>query len=189
MAYSQDDHFIFNSCNDDHGMAAAIELEAAAGAILTKSFEQPRLVTRFGYRVTELFQYHTKTTEGVLTIYKYPGGVSANKVALGTITLKDGDAVGDCPFVDLDNQPVAAVSPYTGLAPYGVCDIEAGDQVVIEITTQGVGDSYILGEFQPFFCAPPRAEEAGNQPRMIDRTPTKTAVTSNIAAAEATENP
>jgi hypothetical protein len=189
MPYSQDDHYLVNSSGDDHGMASAIELEAATGAILTKSFEHPVTVTRFGYRVTELFQYHTLTTAGVLGIYKYPGGVSADKVLLGVITLLDGDAVGDCPFVDLDNQPVAAVSPYTGLAPYGVCDCEAGDQVVIEVKTQGVGDSYILGEFQPFFCYHPRAEEAGNQPRMIDRTPAKTAVTSNIAVAEATENP
>ena len=188
MPYSQDDHYLVNSSGDDHGMATAIELEAAAGAILTKSFEHPVTVTRFGYRVTELFQYHTKTTEGVLGIYKYPGCVSADKVLLGTITLKDGDAVGDCPFVDLDNQVVAAVSPYTGLAPYGVCDLEAGDQVVIEITTQGVGDAYILGEFQPFFCYHPRAEAEDNQPRMINRTAEKTAVTSNIAVAEANEN-
>jgi hypothetical protein len=189
MPYSQDDHYLVNSSGDDHGMATAIELEAATGAILTKSFEQPVTVTRFGYMVTELFQYHTKTTEGVLGIYKYPAGVSANKVLLGSITLKDGDAVADCPFVDLDNKPVAAVSPYTGLVPYGICDLQGGDKVVIEITTQGVGDAYILGAFQPFFCFHPRAEEALNTPRMIDRTPEKTAVTSNIAAAEATENP
>jgi len=189
MPYSQDDHYLVNSAGDDHGMATAIEMEAATGAILTKSFEQPITVTRFGYRVTELFQYHTKTTEGVLGIYKYPGGVAANKVLLGAITLKDGDAVGDCPFVDLDNKPVAAVAPYTGLVPYGTCDLQAGDQVVIEITTQGVGDAYVLGAFQPFFCYHPRAEDAGNQPHMIDRTPEKTAVTWNVAAAETGENP
>lgn len=189
MPYSQDDHYLVNSATDDHGMATAIEMEAAAGAILTKTWEQPVTVTRFGYRVTELFQYHTKTTQGVLGIYKYPNGVAANKVLLGTITLLDGDAVGMAPYVDLDNQPVAAVAPYTGLAPYGTCDFQAGDQTVIEVVTQGVGDTYILGEFQPFFCFHPRAEEALNDPRMVDRTPDKTAVTSNIAVAEATENP
>lgn len=189
MPFSQDDHYIINSGYDDHGMASAIELEAATGAILTKTWEQPVTVTRFGYRVTELFQYHTKTTEGKLTIYKYPAGVAANKVALGTITLKDGDAVALVPFVDLDNQVVAAVSPYTGITPYGVCDHQAGDQTVIEITTQGVGDTYILGEFQPFFCFHPRAEEHLNDPRMVDRTPAKTAAASNIAVAEPTENP
>jgi hypothetical protein len=189
MPYSQDDHYLFNSANDDHGMATAIALEAAAGAILTKTFELPFTVTRFGYRVTVAFDYHTLTTTGVLTCYKYPAGNSANKVALGTIDLTDADAAYDIPFVDLDNKPVAAVSPYTGVVGYGTCDLQGGDQVVIEITTQSVGDSYILGDFQPWFAGHPRAEEALNTPRLIDRTPAKTAVTSNIATAEATENP
>jgi hypothetical protein len=183
MTYGTYDRFVVDSSNDDHGMDTAIQLEATVGAILLKTIREPMRVARFGFMPTELFDYETLTTKGVLTLYKYPLGVAANKVALATINLEDGDLAGKQYVCDPDNLPVAATSPYAGLDERGVCDLNPGDQVAVWITTQAVGTSYIAGDFQPFVYLFPRAEGEGNEDYLVNRTPTKTAVSSNIHAA------
>ena len=142
----------------------AIELEAAAGAILvSRPLMEPITVTRFGYAVTVAFDYDTQTTEGVLTLYRYPLGNASNKVALATIPLQDALAAGRVAFCDVDNPPVAADLK-------GKADFNAGDIVAIWISTQSVGGTE-LGDFQPYYCWHPRAEVSENQSLMIDLTP------------------
>jgi len=176
MAYGTYDRQVIDSSVDDHGQATAIEMEASTGAILTKTAKEPMSVDRFGFLVTELFQYHTLTTIGVLTLYKYPQGVAANKLALATINLEDGAQVGCLYYVNVDNKCLPAVYPYTGVKDVGIADLNPGDQVVIEISTQGVGDIYVLGAFQPVFFWHNRAEDPGNMTQVFDRTPVKTPV-------------
>jgi hypothetical protein len=181
MAYGTYDRRVIDSSNDDHGMATAIALEAAAGEILLKTIREPERVARFGFMPTVAFDYHTLTTKGVLTLYKYPGGVAGSKVALATINLEDGDVAGIQYVCDPDNQPVGATAPYAGLDRRGKCDLDPGDQVAVWISTQAVGDTYILGDFQPFLYLFPRAESEGNEDYLVNRTPAKTAVDDNVA--------
>lgn len=156
MAYGTYDKQVKHSGLVDQGMAAAIALEAAAGVILRDTQYEPITVTRFGYVPTVAFNYDTLVTEGVLTLYKYPVAAGTGKVALATIPLKDAALVDNIYYVDLDNA-------------LGKADIKAGEQVVIEITTQAVGGTEV-GDFQPFFCFNPRAEVAANQSKMHNLT-------------------
>lgn len=178
MAYGTYDRQVVDSSNDDHGRATAIALEAAAGAILTKTIVEPVSIDRFGFQPTVLFNYDTQVTKGVLTLYKYPFGVSGSKVALATINLEDGDLAKYTYFCDVDNKVVEATSPATGVASKGIADLEPGDQVVVEISTQAVGGVYIAGDFQPFVCMHRRAESTENLNYAVDRTPAKTPVSS-----------
>ena len=171
---------VVDSSNDNHGMATAIALNAAAGNILSKSAREPMCVDRFGFAPTVEFDYDTVTTKAVLTLYKYPGGVTANKVALATITLEDGDVPGTQYVVDVDNQPIKAAAPYTGIQRKGMADLDPGDQVGIEITTQGAGGAGIVGTFQPFFCWHNRAETENNLAKLVNRTPVKATSNSNV---------
>lgn len=149
---------------------AAIALEAAAGVVLvSRPLVEPIAVTRFGYQVEVAFDYDTQTVEGVLTLYRYPGGDANAKVALATIPLKDVAVVNGVYYVDVDNVRVAGQSN-------GKADFSAGDQVAVWISTQGAGGGAIAGDFQPCFCFYPRAEVEANQPLMHDLTPVKTPV-------------
>ena len=101
-----------------------------------------------------------------------PVKASGAKVALATINLEDGDLAGYEYVVDVDNLVVAAESPYSGLQPKGKADLDPGDQVAIEITTQAAGGAGIAGDFQPFFCWHNRAESEENTAKLVNRTPT-----------------
>ena len=161
MAYGTYDKYVIDSAVVDAAQAAAIALEAAAAAILTHTVYEPITVTRFGFRPTVAFDYDTQTAEGVLTLYRYPVAGGAGKVALATIPLADLALVNDVYYVDVVNPPVAARGK-------GRADIDAGEQVVVEITTQGAGGGAIAGDFQPFYCFNPRAEVEDNQSDMHD---------------------
>jgi hypothetical protein len=156
--YGSYDKSVFDAAAGDDALAAAIALEAGAGAILTKTMNEPFVVTRFGYRPTVAFNYDTLTTQGVLTIYRYPVAAGTNKVALASIPLKDAAVVNGVYYVDVPNPPVAARRK-------GRAEIDAGELVVIEISTQAVGGTEV-GDFQPFFCGHPKAEVAANQSLM-----------------------
>ena len=173
--YGTDDRQVVDLANDDAALATAIILEAATGAKLTKTVVEPITVTRFGFRPTVTFNYDTLTTKGVLTLYKYPAGNSGNKVALATINLEHGDLAGTQYYVNVDNKVVKATSPATGVAPRAGADFQAGDQVVIEVTTQAAGGTEV-GDYQPFFCFTPRPEPHTMQDLVVDRTPEKTPV-------------
>lgn len=153
--YGSYDKTVFDAAVGDASLATAIALEASAAAILTKTMNEPFVVTRFGYRPTVAFNYDTQTTEGVLTLYRYPVAAGTNKVALATIPLKDGAAINDVHYVDVANPVVAARGK-------GRAEIDAGELVVIEITTQAAGGTEV-GDFQPFFCGHHKAETALNQ--------------------------
>jgi hypothetical protein len=150
---------VIDACVGDASLAAALALEAAKAAILTKTMNEPFVVTRFGYRPTVAFNYDTQTAEGVLTIYRYPVAGGVGKVALASIPLKDAAEVNGVYYVDVPNPPVAT-------RKMGRAEINAGEQVVIEITTQGAGGAGIAGDFQPYFCGHPKAEVCANQSEM-----------------------
>jgi hypothetical protein len=160
MAYGTYDKHVFDACVSDAGLASALALEAGAGAVLVKTMVEPVTVTRFGFRVmADNFNYDTLSVKGVLGLYKYPGGPGdvANKVKLGEINLENGYLAYNVYYVDVDNK-------------LGVADINAGEAVAIHIDTAAVGGTEV-GDFQPFFCANPRAEVVGNQTLMHDVTP------------------
>lgn len=161
--YGSYEKTVFDAAVGDAALATAIALEAALGAILTKTMNEPFVVTRFGYRPTVAFNYDTQVTEGVLTLYRYPVAGGAGKVALATIALKDAAPVNDVYYVDVPN-------PADATRRKGKAEIDAGEQVVIEITTQAVGGTEV-GDFQPFFCGHPKAEVAANQSKMHNLTP------------------
>ncbi len=107
----------------------------------------------------------------------YPAG----KILLATIELKEGAGIGRNYFGDIDNLAVKAlIPPYQGLTFKGVADFDPGDVVAIEIKVMANGGTE-SGNFQPYFCTHPRAEETQNCPMMVDLTPVKSAATDNVA--------
>jgi hypothetical protein len=151
----------------------AIALEAAAGVILaSRPLLEPITVTRFGYQATVAFDYDTLVTEGVLTLYRYPLGNAANKIALQTIRLPDDTPIGSVCYADVPNPvvPATLVGGVITVPARNKADFDAGDVVAIWISTQAVGGTE-LGDFQPYFCGHPRAEVADNQPLMVNLTP------------------
>jgi hypothetical protein len=161
--YGSYEKTVFDAAVGDASLATAIALEAAAGAILTKTMNEPFVVTRFGYRPTVAFNYDTQVTQGVLTIYRYPVAGGTGKVALATIPLQDGALVDNVYYVDVPN-------PIDPTRKMGKAEINAGEQVVIEISTQAAGGTEV-GDFQPFFCGHPKAEICANQSKMHNLTP------------------
>lgn len=153
-----------------------IEMEATVGAKKTLSLNFPAAPLYFGFRPTELFQYHTKTTEGVLALYRYPAGVAADKVLLAEVTLEDAAVVNELYMVKVVNVPAAGTSQGHAMAP--IADCVPGDQLVAYIKTQGVGDSYILGEFQPVLFVQYRGEGFVKQAAWHERTPVSTGIAS-----------
>lgn len=153
-----------------------IEMEATVGAKKTLTLNFPAAPLYFGFRPTELFQYHTKTTEGVLALYLYPQGVAANKVRLAEVTLEDAAVVNERYMVKVANIP--ATGTYQGHAKAPIANCVPGDQLVAYIETQGVGDSYILGEFQPVLFMQYRGEGFVKQAAWHDRTPVSAGISS-----------
>jgi hypothetical protein len=152
---------VFDAAVGDASLATAIELEATTGAKLTKTMNEPFVVTRFGFRPTVAFDYDTQTAEGVLTLYRYPVAGGAGKVALATIPLQDDAVANGVYYVDVSNPIVAA-------RKMGRAEINAGEQVVIEVSTRATGGGYIAGDYQPFFAGHHKAEVAGNQTLMTN---------------------
>jgi len=146
----------------DASLATAIAFEAAAAAILTKTMNTPGNVRAFGFRPTVTFNYDTMTAQGVLTLYKYPAGVSGNKVALGTLKLVNGYVAGKIYFISVSSAP-ADTSP----SPDNPAKYNAGDQLVIEITTAATGDAGIAGDFQPLIWVHDRGENVSNQGQLV----------------------
>ena len=169
MAYGTYDKHVFDAAVGDASLASALALEAGAAAVLVKTMVEPVTVTRFGFRVmADTFNYDTLSVLGKLGLYKYPGGPGdvSNKVKLGEIYLTEGLLAYNVYYVDIDNK-------------LDVADIKAGEAVAIHIDTAAVGGTEV-GDFQPFFCANPRAEVVGNQSLMHNVTPA--VITGNGAA-------
>lgn len=154
-----------NAAIGDASLATAIALEAATGEKLAKTMHTPGFVRAFGFRPTVAFDYDTLVAKGVLTLYKYPAGVSDNKVALGTINLENGDEAGKIYFTRVSNTPALTVPPSQPPANY-----EAGDVLAVWITTQAAGGTE-TGDFQPIIWVSDRGENTPNQAQLVDRTP------------------
>jgi hypothetical protein len=140
------------------GTGDDLALTQAAAVILNDLTPEPITVTRFGFVPTVVFAYGTNPTEGVLTLYRYPVAGGTNKVALATIPLKDLAAVDNVYYVDVVNPPVVARGK-------GRAEIDAGERVVIEVTTQAAGGTG-TGNFQPFYTFHPRDDVQAAQPKM-----------------------
>lgn len=173
MAYGAYDKYVFDSAVVDGALATAIELEAVAGAIFTKTVNEPITLTRFGFRPTVAFDYDTLATLGVLTLYRYPVAAGTGKVALATINLEDAALVNNVYYVDVASPavPPTKVDGVITVRGRNKADINAGELVVIEITTAATGGASIAGDFQPYVCFHPRAEVEDNQSLMHNRTP------------------
>lgn len=137
-------------------------LTQAKASILDDLTPEPITVTRFGFVPTVVFAYGTNPTQGVLTLYRYPVAGGAGKVALATIPLTDLAVVDNVYYVDVVNPPVKT---------RGKCraEIDAGERVVIEVTTQAVGDTG-TGNFQPFYTFHPRDDVQASQTKMHNQS-------------------
>lgn len=154
-----------------------IDMDAAVGAKKTLTLNFPAAPLYFGFRPIEAFDYHTFDTMGVLALYLYPAGVAADKVLLAEIDLEDAAEIGKRYMVKVANIPASGT--YQGHAKAPVANCVPGDQLVAYIETQAVGDSYILGTFQPVLFMQYRGEGFVKQLAWIDRTP----VSAGIASA------
>lgn len=191
MAYGTYDRFVIDTASDDSGLGTAANFADAANTtpILSKVVVEPRTVSRFGIRVVTALDYHTANVAMILTCYKYPANISANKVALGDLTVPAaGLAANSVAFVDVENKPVKAQAPYTGLAGYGTADLLPGDVVGVEISQTGTGGANLTGTFYPWVGLVQKAEVVGNENLRVNLTPAVTSsATDRIAAAEVDE--
>ena len=154
----------------DDMAVTAIDLDAAAGAtakILTITY--PCAPLYFGYRPATDFDYHTFTTQGVLSLYKYPAGDASAKVLLGSIDLDDGAVTGEIYAVKIANTPTAGATAGHAKTPKADCGPK--DKLAFWIGTQAVGDTYILGTFQPFLMCQYRGESFAEMSTWHDETP------------------
>ena len=151
-----------------------INMNAAANtvAFLSRPFYEPACVTRFGYQVTTAFVYGTTPTEGVLTLYRYPGGDASAKIALGTIVLQDALAANAVAYADVDNAyvPATYVDGVLTVRARNKADLDVGDVVATWVTTMANGGTE-TGVYQPYICVHPRAEVEDNQALMHNLTP------------------
>jgi len=158
--------FLYDAASEG---ASAILLDLATlGAIYQKFQLIPRTLKGFGVRVTTAFNYHTPTQLAVITLYRYPGGNAANKVALGSITLTDGIAANEVFYCDALNRP-ADIQPATPGPALGY----VGDVFAIELTQAGQGGTYPSGDYQPYMVVTNRGETRSPlvQPLLIDQSP------------------
>jgi len=153
-----------------------VDMDAAAGAAKTLTLNFPAAPLYFGFRPVAAFDYRTLTTLGVLALYLYPAGNAANKVLLAEIDLEDAAEAGKQYMVKVANIPASGTSQGHAKAP--VADCVPQDQLVAYIKTQAVGDSYLLGTFQPVLFMQYRAESPAGSPAWIDRTPASAGIAS-----------
>lgn len=164
MAYGTYDKHVLKSTDSNAGQETAIALEASTGVKFTFDIVEPITVTRFGIKPTVTFTYDTMTTEAVVKLKKYiTYGSSSGEVVLATITLTDPAVAanqdwlaGHVYYVDVDNA-------------LNVACIDAGEQLVVEVTTQGAGGTEV-GDWLPYIMYNPRAEVAANQSAMHNIT-------------------
>ena len=161
---------------DDNGVTP-IDMDAVAGAtakILTLNF--PAAPLYCGFRPTTAFAYDTQTVEGVLALYRYPGGDASAKVLLAEIPLEDAAALHNQYMVKVVNKPPAGTDG--GHAKEPVADCVPQDQLAWWIKTQATGGGYLAGAFQPVLFIQRRGESIAKQPAWHDRTPVSTGIAS-----------
>ena len=162
----------------DDMSVTAIDLDAAVGAKKTLTLNFPGAPLYFGFRPITDFDYHTFTTMGVLALYLYPAGVAADKVLLAEIDLEDAAEAGKQYMVKVANIPATGTTGGHAKAP--VADCVPQDQLVAYIKTQAVGDSYILGTFQPVLIMQHRGESFANMPAWMNRTVASDGISSSM---------
>jgi hypothetical protein len=153
-----------------------VAMNASVAAVYTRRMKQAGVVRAFGFDVTTGFSYDTQVAEGVLTLYRYPGGDSSNKVALATIKLSDAMAAKEIAIANVPNMVENTVPvPQAGPADYNM-----GDSLAVEVTTQATGGTYIAGAFQPFIHVHHRGEPYANQAQVTDQTAAITGSWGNV---------
>lgn len=157
MLYGEELHVLDNAIGDAQ-LATAIALEAATGAKFSKTMVVPCTPLYFGFFVTVTFAYDTQTTEGIITLYKYPLGVSGSKISLGTMRLVNGYLQYHSYMIAVSQVPPNVVPTVRAYA-----DCNVGDVLAIEVTTQGAGGQAIAGDYQPFVIIQHRGENDANQ--------------------------
>jgi hypothetical protein len=166
MAYGTYDKEVLHTIHSNAAQETAIALEAATGVKFTYDLVEPITVTRFGIKPTVTFDYDTMTTEAVVKLKRYiTYGSSSGAITLATVTLKQGWVAGNVYYVDVPNIP-DYTDQFTAVNP---ADCKAGEQLVVEVTTQGAGGTE-AGDWLPYICYNPRAEVAANQAAMHNVT-------------------
>lgn len=166
MGYGTYDKNVLHTIHSNAGQETAIALEASTGVKFTFDLVEPITVTRFGIKPTVTFNYDTMTTEAVVALKRYiTYGSSSGAITLASITLKNAWVAGSVYYVDVSNIP-SYTDQYTAVNP---ADCKAGEQLVVEVTTQGAGGTE-AGDWLPYICYNPRAEVAGNQATMYNVT-------------------
>lgn len=163
--YGTYDKSVLMSVNSNAGQETAIALEAGTGVKFTYDIVEPITVTRFALKPTVTFNYATMSAQSVVKLKKYVTyGSSVGEVTLATITLDDPAVSGNNAwtaghvyYVDVENALNAAC-------------VNAGQQLVVEVTTAGTGGGGIAGDWLPYIMYNPRAEVEANQSAMHNIT-------------------
>jgi hypothetical protein len=164
MAYGTYDKNVLLPCHSNAAQEAAIITEATTGVKFTYDVVEPITVTRFGLKPTITLFYDTMTVQAIVKLKKYiTYGSSSGAVTLATITIDDPAVTGNNAwlaghiyYVDVENALNAAC-------------VDAGMQLVVEVTTAGVG-STSSGAWLPYIMFNPRAEVEANQSAMHNIT-------------------
>lgn len=111
----------------------AIALEAATGDKFVFDVYEPITVVEFRVAITVLINYDTLSAAAVVALdHRVTYGSDTGRVALGSVTIPDAAPAGEQIYVDLTPT-----------------NIERGDQLVVEVTTQGAGGGSIAGDWLP----------------------------------------
>ncbi len=163
----------------DDMSVTALELNGT-GTAKTLTLTFPAAPLYFGFRPVETsFEYDIATQVGVLSLYKYPGGIAAYKVLLASIKLEDQAYIGKMFTVKVSQFPPAAVGVEGhALAPYADCSV--CDQLVIIFDTQATGGGYLEGDFQPVLIMQKRPFSYAADPNWNDRTPASAGISNLI---------
>jgi len=157
-----------------------LALNASVGALKTLTLTFPSAPIYFGFRpVTRSFEYDVPTKVGVLSLYKYPGGIVANKVLLASINLEDQAFIGKQFTVKVSQFPAVGVG-LEGHALPPAADCNPEDQLVFYIDTQATGGGYLIGDFQPVLYIQMRPDSYADCPSWQDRTPASPGISNLI---------
>lgn len=150
MPYGANDRFAMPAILNDAGQPTAIALEAAAGDKFVYTILEPCVVLAFRLLATVAMNYDTLTTAAKVALDRRVTFASdTGRVQLVELTIPQGLAAGK--FL------------YKKFAPVKMLP---GEQLVVEVTTQGAGGTE-AGDWLPVIIVAPVPETEGNIAAMV----------------------
>jgi hypothetical protein len=107
---------------------------------------------RFKIQITTTINYATPTALEVVRLYRRVAfGSDTGRVELARLTVPDGALAGDCFYVDIPTDAAGNIG-----------DCMAGDQLLINVLTQGTGGGGLAGAYRCIVEGGPRTESNAN---------------------------